>query len=118
MRGLTIDLRTHDDVVVASLNGEIDLVNHEQAGAEILTTALDSGPRLVIDFQNVSYVDSNGVRMLFGVARELDHSRVEWTVALGEQSPLKALFKVTTFDEVARVFETLEDALGALSGQG
>lgn len=117
MRGTHIDTERRNEVVVATLVGDIDLLNHEAVGEELYAAALAAGPLLVVDFSAVDYVDSNGVRMLFGLAREFDHSRIGWTVALGENSPLQRLFKVTTFDEVARIFPSVDEAIAALRGQ-
>jgi anti-anti-sigma factor len=113
---MPVNTARRDGVVVATLVGDIDLLNHEAVGGELFAAALAGGPLLVIDFSAVNYVDSNGVRMLFGLAREFDHSRIEWTVVLGENSPLRRLFKVTTFDEVARMFPTVDDAVTAVRG--
>ena len=114
MKALKISTAATGTVLVASLAGDIDLVNHEQALRELLRVALDSGPRLVIDLSAVRYVDSNGVRMLFDLAKELDHARVDWAIALGDQSPVARLLKVTAFDEVARVYPSTADAAAAL----
>lgn len=114
MRGMRIETEREGDVVVATLAGDIDLLNHEAVGEQLFAAALAAGPRVVVDFNGVNYVDSNGVRMLFGLAREFEHSRIGWTVALGNHSPLHSLFKVTTFDEVARIFPTVSDAIAAV----
>ncbi len=112
-----IETEQRDDVVVATLVGDIDLLNHEAVGQELYAVALAAGPLLVVDFTAVDYVDSNGVRMLFGLAREFDHSRIDWTLALGENSPLQRLFKVTTFDEVARILPSVDEAIAAVRGE-
>jgi stage II sporulation protein AA (anti-sigma F factor antagonist) len=114
MRGLTVTTSTVGDVVVATLRGDIDLVNHEEAGEQLLATALAHGPLFVIDFDGVEYVDSNGVRMLFALAQDLENSRIEWAAALSEDAPLSRLFKVTTFDEVANICDCVSDAVAAV----
>ncbi|MEY2467420.1 MAG: anti-sigma factor antagonist [Actinomycetota bacterium] len=117
MRGIQVSTALQDDVVIATLTGDIDLLNHEEVGRELFSAALAGGPRLVANLSAVSYIDSNGVRMLFGLARELDHSRIGWTVVLGDGSPLHRLFKVTNFDEVAKIFPSVEEAVDALRGR-
>ncbi len=114
MKGLRIDTTSHDDVVVATLIGEIDLLNHEEVSQDLFAAALDGGPRLVVDLNAVDYVDSNGVRMLFALARELEHSRIEWAVALADDAALRRLFEVTTFDEVARMHPSVDAAVSAV----
>lgn len=107
----------HDGVAVARVSGDIDLINHESVMQQLLQTAIGSGPRFVLDLSGVTYVDSNGIRMLFALASELEDSRIDWAVALGAASPLTSLFKVTAFDEVARIFTSVPDAVTAASAQ-
>ncbi len=114
MNGLSVHPTAQGDVVVATLDGDIDLVNHEELGQQLFSAALEGGPRFVVDLNAVTYVDSNGVRMLFSLARELDHSRIQWTISLDETSPVYRLFKVTTFDEVARIFPSVDEAVAAV----
>lgn len=109
-----LETERRDDAVVATLVGEIDAVNHLQVGESLLSAALDGGPVFVASLDAVSYIDSNGVRMLFSLAQELDRSRIQWAVALAPDAPLQRLFKVTAFDEVARILDSVDDALVAL----
>jgi len=117
MTQISITKSGRGDVAIASLGGDIDLINHGEVLRALLSAALEHGPRLVVDLTGVQYVDSNGVRMLFELANELSQSRVEWAVALDESSPLMRLLKVTAFDEVASIFPTASDAATTLGGQ-
>lgn len=114
MSELRIATESRDDVLIATLAGDIDIVNHAEVSASLLTAALDGGPLLVTDLNSVNYVDSNGVRMLFALARELAHSRIGWAVALLDDSPLQRLFKVTAFDEVTPILPSIEEAVDVL----
>jgi anti-anti-sigma factor len=117
MTELRIELDVIDDVAVAKVFGEIDVVTHDDARLRLIAAALDGGPRFVIDLDGVSYVDSNGIRVLFALARELDHSRIEWGIALRNESPLHSLFKVTAFDEAASIFAAADEAIDAVKGR-
>lgn len=103
MNAVRIDVDRGGEVPVIILEGDIDVVNHDAVRVQLLRLALEVGPRFVSDFGAVGYVDSNGVRTLFELAREFDQSRIEWVVVLGADSPLHRLFKVTAFDEVVRI---------------
>jgi len=83
----------------------------------LLHAALEGGPRFALDLTDVQYVDSNGVRMLFELANELAQSRVEWAVALDDDSPVMRLLKVTAFNDVAQIFPTVADAASSLGGE-
>jgi anti-anti-sigma factor len=115
MKGVTIEIGADDGVVLATLGGEIDLLNCDEVGHELRAAALAGGAGMVTDLSAVRYADSNGVRMLFVLARELTQSRINWTVALNESSPLRRLFKVTTFDEIVPILPSVEEALAALA---
>jgi anti-anti-sigma factor len=115
MKGLEVDVQTTDDVAVATLTGELDLLNCEEAGDRLLAEALASSGGIVIDLTDVRYVDSNAIRVLFALARNLAQSRVPWAVALSESSPVRRLFKITTFDEVVPLLPSVEEAIAALA---
>jgi anti-sigma B factor antagonist len=106
------------DVVIVRLDGDIDVVNSSEVRDELLSAALDGGPRFVADLDDVGYIDSNGVRMLFGVAREFAQSRISWVVVLHPDSPLQRLFKVTAFDEVVRLAPSCERAVEMVREDG
>jgi anti-anti-sigma factor len=108
-------LSARNEVVVAALVGELDLLNCDEVGQALLATALASGSRIVTDLTDLRYADSNGVRTLFVLARELERSRIAWAVALPEAAPLRRLFKVTTFDEVVPILPSVEDAIATLA---
>ncbi|MEY2473326.1 MAG: hypothetical protein QOK28_2655 [Actinomycetota bacterium] len=112
-----VEVTRNGGVAVASLRGDIDMINHDEMLSALLHAALDHGPRFVLDLTRVQYVDSNGVRMLFELANELAQSRVEWAVALDDDSPIMRLLKVTAFNDVVQIFCTTSDAATALGGE-
>lgn len=114
MKGVELDTTTRDGVLVVTLAGEIDLMNHAEVHEALIGAALDGGPLFVADLNDAHYIDSNGVRMLFGLARELEGSRISWVIALSGDAPLQRLFKVTAFDEVVRIVPSVDDAVAAL----
>ena len=118
MKGVRIETSAHDDVVVATLDGEIDVVNHAEVSAALLEAALAGGPLFVTDLNAVDYVDSNGVRMFFDVARELQRSRIAWAAVLAPDAPLQRLLQVTAFDGTVQIFPSLAAATTALKTQG
>ena len=117
MKALRIDTATRDGIVVATLVGEIDVVNHAEASEALLEAALAGGPLFVTDLNAVDYVDSNGVRMFFDVARELQRSRIAWAAVLAPDAPLQRLFQVTAFDDTVQIFPSIDAATAALKTQ-
>lgn len=114
MNRIRIEVDDHDELPVVVLTGDIDVVNHELVQAQLARIALEVGPALVTDFNDVHYIDSNGVRTLFSLARGFEQSRIDWVVVLGDDSPLQRLFKVTAFDEVVKIEASRTSAISAL----
>lgn len=117
MKALRIDTSTLDGVVIATLVGEIDVVNHDEVKEALLRAALAGGPLFITDLNAVDYVDSNGVRMFFDVARELERARIAWATVLAPDAPLQRLFQVTAFADTVQIFPSLDAATAALKTQ-
>jgi anti-anti-sigma factor len=75
----TTDFRVHDGLLVVqqtsegerlriALQGEMDLANAESA-ASILSAALDSGKRVLVDLAKLEFLDSTGIALLVEAMR-------------------------------------------------
>ncbi len=115
-RGLEVARR--DDVVVARLEGDIDLANAETLSATILEAIPNDALGLVVDLGAVRYIDSVGIRMLFTFVRSLHASRQGMAVAVPPDSPVRKLLKITHLDEAALFRATADEALVALRESG
>ncbi|HEX5936128.1 MAG TPA: STAS domain-containing protein [Actinomycetota bacterium] len=63
---------THDaDLVVVTIDGEIDLANASELEGEILGAVPNGAAGLVLDLGALTYLDSRGVRLLLSVAGRL-----------------------------------------------
>ena len=114
MNELRITTTKAGEAVVATLQGDLDLVETDHASEELTELAGSSPVGLVVDLDLVNYVDSSGVRMLFALARELDTRRRGLAFVLNDASPLCRLFKVTGLDELVPRAPTLAEALNRL----
>ena len=111
MNELRITSQMAGEIVVATLQGDVDLMETERASDELTALAGSSGLGLVVDLDLVPYIDSSGVRMLFALARELGVRRRGLAFVLNDASPLCRLFKVTGLDEIVPRATTLSEAL-------
>ena len=115
MNELQITGEMAGEIAVATLRGDIDLVETDHASEELTKLAGSTGVALVLDLDRVHYVDSSGVRMLFSLARELEVRRRSLVFVLSEASPLCRLFKVTGLDELVPIAPTVPEALARLN---
>ncbi len=113
-----IEVAREDDVVVARLEGDIDLANTPTLSATILEAIPNDALGLVVDLGDVRYIDSVGIRMLFTFVRSLHDSRQGMAVAVPPDSPVRKLLKITHLDEAAVFRATIDEAIVALRESG
>jgi anti-anti-sigma factor len=106
------------DVFVAVPVGQIDHPNAEQlkqALAPILDATLLGKCALVLDFSQVEYISSMGLRVLLMAAKQLRAQNAR--IAVGALRPVvKEIFEIAHFNHVLEVFPTVRAALEQLSG--
>ena len=113
---MNITERRIADAVVIAPAGSIDHVN-AQALERALAPLL--GPdattqALVLDFKDVGYVSSMGLRVLMVAAKALRARNARIAVA-ALQPVVVEIFDIARFSHVLEVFPTVRDALAALS---
>lgn len=115
-RGLEVSRQ--GDVVIARLDGEIDLANTPTVSAAVLEAVPNDAVGLVIDLSGVRYIDSVGIRMLFTFVRSLHASRQGMAIAVPPDSPVRNLLKITHLDEATPLRASIDDAIVALRESG
>jgi anti-anti-sigma factor len=116
VQGLEITRR--GGVVVARLDGEIDLANTPTVSAAILEAVPNDALGLVIDLSGVRYIDSVGIRMLFTFVRSLHNARQGMAIAVPPDSPVRKLLKITHLDEATEFRDSIDEAVVALRESG
>ena len=69
---------------------------------------------LLLDFTDVEYISSVGLRVLMIAARQMRGRKARIAVA-GLQSVVGEIFAISRFNSVLEVFPTVRDALASLS---
>ncbi|HEV3362922.1 MAG TPA: STAS domain-containing protein [Acidimicrobiia bacterium] len=113
-----IEVIRQDDVVVARLDGDIDLANTPIVSARVLEAVPNDVLGLVLDLSEVRYIDSVGIRMLFTFVRSLHASRQGMAIALPPDAPVRNLLKITNLDEVTVFRPSVDEAIIALRESG
>lgn len=111
-----LDASQQDGATVVRLAGEIDVVTAAELGDALVEAVPSSSLGLVLELSGVRYVDSAGIRMFFGVARQLTRYRQALGLALPDASPLQRLIKVTDLGEVATICAEIDDCITGLRG--
>ncbi len=111
----TKDLRQGN--VIVTPGEPVDHENAEDFESRLVPSveeASRSGGSLIIDFRNVDYMTSVGLRALMVAAREAKPAAVKILVT-GMNETMQEIFHISGFEKLFVIHESLESALAATS---
>jgi anti-sigma B factor antagonist len=111
-----LQIEERDDIVIASVSGELDLAGAPSTGEAIGEAVPTSARTLVVDFTKLEFIDSSGIAMLFNLARRLGSRRQELRVVAVDGKAVARVLEIVEFDRAAPVHQTLDEALGSVDG--
>ena len=79
--------------LLVTVDGRIDTVTAPQFEQELMASPLDTLDRLTLDFQNLEYISSSGLRVLMQVLQTVPNS--ESISIIHANSLVKEIFEVT-----------------------
>ncbi|HEX6653246.1 MAG TPA: STAS domain-containing protein [Thermoleophilaceae bacterium] len=110
-----VEIEQKDDVVVARLTGELDISVAESTGRKIAEAVPSSARGVVVDMSGLEFMDSSGVSMLFGLARQVGSHRQQLVVVAPEGRPVSRVLQIVEFDRAAPVREDVDSAVTAIA---
>ena len=114
-QNLTMQAENKAGVLVAKTAGRIDGRN-SGAFQEALQSLLEDGPTaLVLDFEDLSYISSAGLRVILLLARRLG-SKAGKVAVCSLTEPVNEVFQISGFDKIVPVHAAQADALSAING--
>ncbi len=101
-------------VVLAKANGRIDSSNSREfhSGLEAVITNDDSA--VVLNFEDVSYISSAGMRVILLSAKSLQSSGTKFVLCSMNES-IREVFKISGFDKIIPIHGSQSEALTAVS---
>lgn len=114
---MNLPTQEHAGVLIVSVSGQIDhLTSEEFARAldESLKNFPVQPPRVILDFSDVSYISSAGLRILMLVSRRLKQQ--QGSLAVARLNPLiQEVFSISRFNLIVPTYPTIEAARTALN---
>ena len=99
-----------DGIMLYRLEGRLD-ANSSEGLEEKLFQAISGGTnRIIVDFENLDYLSSSGLRVIFKANRDLTRKGGR-LILCSMQKFVRDIFKVTGFDSFVQIVDTLDDAL-------
>lgn len=109
-RPLETRVRRRHDFSVIELHGDID-AGAEQKLNEAYSAAADEGPaRLLLNFENVEYINSTGIALIVGLLARARKERRDVT-ACGLSDHYREIFQITRLADFMKMFPDEESAL-------
>jgi anti-sigma B factor antagonist len=114
---VSLDVQTRqaeNGATVVAPTGRLDV-----AGAPALKDAIsgvvndDGSPRIVIDMEAVSFVDSTGLGSVIAALKQIRNKQGELRLAAPNQQ-VRVVLELTTLDRVFPYYATVEEALSGL----
>ena len=95
------------------ITGRVDVETSKQLEDAANAWISKGETMLVLDFTQVRYISSWGLRCVLTIAKKLDAQKGRLLIS-GLNAMVKEVFQVSGFDSVFRTFPTLQDALANL----
>ncbi len=111
-RAMEIQQSEADGAAVLALSGEIDLHASPALRATLHALAGAKTPALLLDFTNVTYIDSSGLATLVEYVRDARTFGGK-ILLFGLQPKVKMLFELVRLNELFTITESRESALAA-----
>ena len=109
---MEITTAAQGDVTVVSIAGRIDTVSAPELEGEINRT-IDGGTRkILLDFSEVTYISSGGLRVLLATAKKLKNPEDRYGLCC-LSADVHKIIRLAGFTSIFSIYETPGEALAA-----
>jgi anti-anti-sigma factor len=101
MTAAKVECNAEDGSMHISLSGEIDLANAAVIEDEIRSAVSTQPSAVSVDLTDLSYIDSAGIRILYGLASRLQALRIVLELIVPLEAPTRRLIELSGFESIA-----------------
>jgi anti-anti-sigma factor len=109
-----LSLQSHGEVVVARLDGEIDMSNAVELGEAMSRRVANDALGLVIDLTDVAYLDSAAIKVIYDLRERLRARGQEIRVVIAPGSLVAEALRVAAVPAVVGAADTVDAALQSM----
>jgi anti-anti-sigma factor len=113
-----LELVRIDEVPVARLRGDVDLARREQLAAALATAATAPDRGLVLDLNEVEYLDSAGVHVVHGLMLALDERGQSLRVVASPGAAVLRVLDLVDLERRVPIDRSVDEAVAALTPPG
>jgi len=110
---MALEVETHtadNGITVVAATGRLDVAGAPMLKEAISEVVKNGPPRIVIDMEGVSFVDSTGLGSVISALKQIRGSQGELRLAAPNQQA-RVVLELTTLDRVFPYYATVEEAL-------
>ena len=111
---MTIPSEMSGDVLIVSPKGQLNSTNAAAAEAELVQHVAQGTRRVGLDFSQLDYISSAGLRVVLVLAKRLKQAEGK-LVLFGLQPHVREVFEISGFLAILTVTDTREQALAQLA---
>ena len=107
---MQITTRTSNDTHIVAISGSLDSTTSPEA-QKSLDGVLAGAKKVVLDFSQLDYISSAGLRILLGAAKHLRASGGKLGI-FGLNQSVREVFEISGFSTILSVYQSEAEALG------
>jgi anti-anti-sigma factor len=109
---MQISTRTSNDTHIVAITGSLDSTTSPEA-QKSLDAIVAGAKKVALDFSQLDYISSAGLRVLLGAAKRLRASG--GTLGMfGLNQSVREVFEISGFSSILSVYQSEAEALGAI----
>ena len=105
-----LEFEITDRVVIAHVDGEIDMSNADELGNAVLLRLTNDALGLVVDLRKVDYLDSAGIQLIYTLRERLDTRGQQLRLVVGAEAPISEALRIADVSRSVGAFETVDAA--------
>jgi anti-anti-sigma factor len=109
---MQIFTRTSNDIHIVSIAGSLDSTTSPEA-QKSLDAVLAGAKKVALDFSELDYISSAGLRVLLGAAKHLRASGGKLGM-FGLNQSVREVFEISGFSTILSIYQSEAEALGAM----
>ncbi|MFQ6172214.1 STAS domain-containing protein [Oryzobacter sp. R7] len=109
---LSVTTSRQDDVTIVSVAGEVDVYTAAQLRAALDDEVAAEHVQLVVDLDEVTFLDSTGLGVLVGRLK-LVRNQSGWLRLVCSNERILRVFRITGLDKVFGIHASVDEALAA-----
>ncbi len=106
---LDVGIAREDTTCVVTIAGEVDVYTSPALKERLIEAAEDGCTLMIVDLDEVGFIDSSGLGVLVGALRRLREQGAEMHVVCTREQILK-IFRITGLDKVFPIFASVDQA--------